>query len=51
MIEEEEMPLSDNKITQILNEQNINIARRTVTKYRESLNIPTSALRKIAQYV
>jgi RNA polymerase sigma-54 factor len=50
MIEDEESPLSDNKITEILNGQNINIARRTVTKYRESLNIPTSNIRKITQY-
>ncbi|KKB96149.1 RNA polymerase sigma-54 factor 1 [Candidatus Arcanobacter lacustris] len=51
MIDEEEKPLSDNQIAKALKEQNINIARRTVTKYRESLNIPTSALRKIAHYV
>ena len=39
-------PLSDNKIATILGEQNINVARRTVAKYRESLAIPPSNERK-----
>lgn len=39
-------PLSDNKIAQILEEQGINVARRTVAKYRESLAIPPSNERK-----
>jgi RNA polymerase sigma-54 factor len=39
-------PLSDNKIAAILKEQNINVARRTVAKYRESLSIPPSNKRK-----
>tara|TARA_B100001093_G_scaffold519690_1_gene609869 strand:+ start:1605 stop:3104 length:1500 start_codon:yes stop_codon:yes gene_type:complete len=39
-------PLSDNKIAAMLNEQNINVARRTVAKYRESLSIPPSNERK-----
>ncbi|MEM7096864.1 MAG: RNA polymerase factor sigma-54 [Pseudomonadota bacterium] len=39
-------PLSDNKIAAILKEQNINVARRTVAKYRESLSIPPSNERK-----
>lgn len=39
-------PLSDNKIAHILQDQGINIARRTVAKYREALNIPASNLRK-----
>lgn len=39
-------PLSDNKIAAILAEQNINVARRTVAKYRESLAIPPSNERK-----
>ncbi len=39
-------PLSDNKITAILKEQNINVARRTVAKYRESMGIPPSNERK-----
>jgi len=39
-------PLSDNKIASILADQNINVARRTVAKYRESLSIPPSNERK-----
>ncbi len=39
-------PLSDNKITALLKEQNIKVARRTVAKYRESLGIPPSNERK-----
>ncbi len=35
-------PLSDHKITQLLAEQGVQIARRTVAKYRESMNIPPS---------
>ena len=39
-------PLSDQKITDLLNEQGHKIARRTVTKYRESMDIPTTVLRR-----
>ncbi|MFW6093406.1 MAG: RNA polymerase factor sigma-54 [Pseudomonadota bacterium] len=39
-------PLSDNKIAAILAQQNINVARRTVAKYRESMAIPPSNERK-----
>ncbi|WP_417579205.1 RNA polymerase factor sigma-54 [Nitrincola sp.] len=39
-------PLSDNKIAQLLKEQGINVARRTVAKYREALSIPPSNERK-----
>lgn len=39
-------PLSDNALTQQLSEQGISVARRTVAKYRESLNIPPSNERK-----
>ncbi|UTF59682.1 RNA polymerase factor sigma-54 [Gilvimarinus sp. DA14] len=39
-------PLSDSKITQMLAEQGIQVARRTIAKYRESLNIPPSNERK-----
>lgn len=39
-------PLSDSKIAAILAEQKINVARRTVAKYRESLSIPPSNERK-----
>ena len=39
-------PLSDNKLAQILSEQGINVARRTVAKYREAMAIPPSNERK-----
>ncbi|EOW5938560.1 TPA: RNA polymerase factor sigma-54 [Escherichia coli] len=39
-------PLSDNKLTSLLSEQGIMVARRTVAKYRESLSIPPSNQRK-----
>ncbi len=39
-------PLSDDKIEKILNEKGYNIARRTVAKYREQLNLPVARLRK-----
>lgn len=39
-------PLSDSKITGILEEQGIKVARRTIAKYRESLSIPPSNERK-----
>ena len=39
-------PLSDNKITQLLEDKGINVARRTIAKYRESLSIPPSNERK-----
>jgi len=39
-------PLSDNKIAQLLEEQGIEVARRTIAKYRDSLNIPPSNERK-----
>ncbi len=39
-------PLSDNKIATLLDDQGINVARRTIAKYRESMNIPPSNERK-----
>lgn len=39
-------PISDSKIAEILEKQGINVARRTIAKYRESLNIPPSSQRK-----
>ena len=39
-------PLSDSKIAQMLGEQGIVVARRTIAKYRESLRIPPVSLRK-----
>jgi len=44
--EPSDRPYSDSKLTQLLNEEGINVARRTVAKYRESLNIPSSSQRK-----
>jgi len=39
-------PLSDSKIADILGEKGIKVARRTIAKYRESLAIPPSNVRK-----
>jgi RNA polymerase sigma-54 factor len=39
-------PLSDSKITEILNKEGIDISRRTVAKYREEMGIPSSQGRK-----
>ncbi len=48
MVEEEnpQKPYSDNQITQLLGEQGIKVARRTIAKYRESMSIPPASLRK-----
>lgn len=40
-------PLSDNALATLLNEAGIDVARRTVAKYRESLHIPSSSDRKV----
>jgi RNA polymerase sigma-54 factor len=40
-------PYSDNKLSQLLDQQNYKVARRTVAKYRESLSIPPSNERKL----
>lgn len=39
-------PLSDQKIADLLKKEGTNVARRTVTKYREALNIPATTKRK-----
>ena len=39
-------PLSDNKISALLKEDGINVARRTIAKYRETMTIPPSNERK-----
>ncbi|MBI4548970.1 MAG: RNA polymerase factor sigma-54 [Ignavibacteriae bacterium] len=39
-------PLSDDKIAEMLNKQGLNIARRTVAKYREAMKIPVARLRR-----
>ena len=40
-------PLSDNAIATMLKEDGVDVARRTVAKYRESLHIPSSSERKV----
>lgn len=44
--EDKKRPLADEKLTEILKEKGYNIARRTVAKYREAMNIPVARLRK-----
>ncbi|HKP31189.1 MAG TPA: RNA polymerase factor sigma-54 [Chitinophagaceae bacterium] len=44
--EQKKKPLSDERLTELLQERGYNIARRTVAKYREQLNIPVARLRK-----
>jgi RNA polymerase sigma-54 factor len=44
--EDQQKPLSDNKITTLLAEQGIKVARRTIAKYREAMNIAPSNERK-----
>ena len=44
--EDKKRPLSDERLTELLQEKGYNIARRTVAKYREQLNIPVARLRK-----
>ncbi len=44
--EEPKKPLSDSQISDILGQQGIVVARRTIAKYREALNIPPVKLRK-----
>jgi len=48
MIEKEDSqrPLSDDKIAELLNAGGLNIARRTVAKYREAMKIPVARLRR-----
>jgi len=45
-MESKRKPISDQKLTEVLNQRGYNIARRTVAKYREQLNIPVARLRK-----
>jgi RNA polymerase sigma-54 factor len=44
--EDSRKPLSDDAIASIFKERGINVARRTIAKYREALNIPSSSERK-----
>lgn len=44
--ESKDKPLSDSKLTALLEKEGVEIARRTVAKYREAMGIPTASLRK-----
>jgi RNA polymerase sigma-54 factor len=44
--EEPKKPLSDSQISEVLGQQGIVVARRTIAKYREALSIPPVNLRK-----
>ena len=44
--EEADKPLSDSRIAEILSQEGVQVARRTVAKYREALGIPPSSERK-----
>ena len=44
--EDKSSPYSDDKIEKLLNDKGFNVARRTVAKYREQLDIPVARLRK-----
>ncbi len=44
--EDKRKPLTDEKLMNLLKEKGYSIARRTVAKYREQLNIPVARLRK-----
>jgi RNA polymerase sigma-54 factor len=44
--EDKHKPFSDDELTEQLQEKGYNIARRTVAKYREQLNVPVARLRK-----
>ncbi|WP_319379653.1 RNA polymerase factor sigma-54 [Thiomicrorhabdus sp.] len=48
LIDEEDpkKPLSDSKLMQLLEDKGISVARRTIAKYREALNLPSSSERK-----
>ncbi|HUN65609.1 MAG TPA: RNA polymerase factor sigma-54 [Bacteroidota bacterium] len=48
IIDQEDMnrPLSDDRIAEMLNARGVNIARRTVAKYREAMHIPVARLRR-----
>ncbi len=44
--EDKRHPLTDDRLAEILNEKGYHIARRTIAKYREQLNIPVARMRK-----
>lgn len=45
-VEDKRKPLTDDKLAALLKEKGYNIARRTIAKYREQLNIPVARMRK-----
>lgn len=45
-VEDKQIPITDDTLTEILNKKGYKIARRTVAKYREQLNIPVARLRR-----
>ena len=45
--EDTKSPLTDSRIADVLGEQGIIVARRTIAKYREALSIPPVNLRKV----
>jgi RNA polymerase sigma-54 factor len=45
-VEDPKKPISDQDLAEKLSEQNISVARRTVAKYREAMNIPSSSQRR-----
>ena len=47
--ENPQKPLSDSKITNLLKAEGISVARRTVAKYREAMNIPSSSDRRVRE--
>lgn len=46
LAENKKKPLSDDRLAELLNEEGIHIARRTIAKYREQLRVPVARLRK-----
>jgi len=44
--EDKRKPISDDRLTELLQEKGYSVARRTVAKYREQLHIPVARLRK-----
>jgi len=49
--EDKRAPLSDDALTKLLNSQGFPLARRTVAKYREQLNIPVARLRRVLIFI
>jgi RNA polymerase sigma-54 factor len=45
--EDKDKPLTDDELTDMMKDLGYNIARRTIAKYREQLNIPVARLRKV----